>query len=84
MLKDKGKKLFLLTNSPYYFVDGGMRFLLEVMRLIIKAYLACVHKVISIDLFSCVLLLEFLALLVVRNLLFFLDKNHLNKPQIEE
>ncbi|KAI5675663.1 hypothetical protein M9H77_06613 [Catharanthus roseus] len=29
MLKDKGKKLFLLTNSPYYFVDGGMRFLLE-------------------------------------------------------
>ncbi|PIA37021.1 hypothetical protein AQUCO_03100046v1 [Aquilegia coerulea] len=29
MLKDKGKKLFLLTNSPYYFVDGGMRFMLE-------------------------------------------------------
>lgn len=29
MLKEKGKKLFLLTNSPYYFVDGGMRFLLE-------------------------------------------------------
>ncbi|GAB4838166.1 hypothetical protein Ancab_027695 [Ancistrocladus abbreviatus] len=29
MLMDKGKKLFLLTNSPYYFVDGGMRFLLE-------------------------------------------------------
>ncbi|XP_074304134.1 uncharacterized protein LOC141638687 [Silene latifolia] len=29
MLRDKGKKLFLLTNSPYYFVDGGMRFLLE-------------------------------------------------------
>lgn len=29
MLKEKGKKLFLLTNSPYYFVDGGMRFLFE-------------------------------------------------------
>lgn len=29
MLKEKGKKIFLLTNSPYYFVDGGMRFLLE-------------------------------------------------------
>ncbi|PON48436.1 Purine 5'-nucleotidase [Parasponia andersonii] len=29
MLRKKGKKLFLLTNSPYYFVDGGMRFLLE-------------------------------------------------------
>ncbi|WJX96744.1 hypothetical protein P8452_77909 [Trifolium repens] len=29
MLKEKGKKLFLLTNSPYSFVDGGMRFMLE-------------------------------------------------------
>ncbi|KAK9932052.1 hypothetical protein M0R45_019303 [Rubus argutus] len=29
MLREKGKKLFLLTNSPYYFVDGGMSFLLE-------------------------------------------------------
>ncbi|XP_010323221.2 uncharacterized protein [Solanum lycopersicum] len=29
MLKDKGKKLFLLTNSPFYFVDGGMRFMLQ-------------------------------------------------------
>ncbi|GAB2219181.1 hypothetical protein Drorol1_Dr00006812 [Drosera rotundifolia] len=29
MLREKGKKMFLLTNSPYYFVDGGMRFLLE-------------------------------------------------------
>ncbi|XWS27258.1 hypothetical protein CRYUN_Cryun26dG0099300 [Craigia yunnanensis] len=29
MLKEKGKKLFLLTNSPYYFVDGGMQFMLE-------------------------------------------------------
>ncbi|XVF47837.1 hypothetical protein PTKIN_Ptkin03bG0143000 [Pterospermum kingtungense] len=29
MLKKKGKKLFLLTNSPYYFVDGGMQFMLE-------------------------------------------------------
>ncbi|CAI8611307.1 unnamed protein product [Vicia faba] len=28
-LKEKGKKLFLLTNSPYYFVDGGMRFMLQ-------------------------------------------------------
>lgn len=29
MLREKGKKIFLLTNSPYYFVDGGMRFMLE-------------------------------------------------------
>ncbi|CAI9782996.1 unnamed protein product [Fraxinus pennsylvanica] len=29
MLREKGKKLFMLTNSPYYFVDGGMRFMLE-------------------------------------------------------
>ncbi|RCV11741.1 hypothetical protein SETIT_2G210600v2 [Setaria italica] len=29
MLREKGKKLFLLTNSPFYFVDGGMRYLLE-------------------------------------------------------
>lgn len=29
MLKEKGKKLFLLTNSPFYFVDGGMQFMLE-------------------------------------------------------
>ncbi|KNA19154.1 hypothetical protein SOVF_063970 isoform A [Spinacia oleracea] len=29
MLREKGKKLFLLTNSPYFFVDGGMRFLME-------------------------------------------------------
>ncbi|CAI0427667.1 unnamed protein product [Linum tenue] len=29
MLKEKGKKLFLLTNSPYYFVDGGMRYMLQ-------------------------------------------------------
>ncbi|XP_072977223.1 uncharacterized protein [Typha angustifolia] len=29
LLKEKGKKLFLLTNSPYYFVDGGMQFMLE-------------------------------------------------------
>ncbi|XVE63461.1 hypothetical protein DITRI_Ditri07aG0022500 [Diplodiscus trichospermus] len=29
MLKEKGKKLFLLTNSPYYFVNGGMQFMLE-------------------------------------------------------
>ncbi|KAJ4958215.1 hypothetical protein NE237_025326 [Protea cynaroides] len=28
-LRENGKKLFLLTNSPYYFVDGGMRFMLE-------------------------------------------------------
>jgi hypothetical protein len=33
MLKEKGKKLFLLTNSPFYFVDGGMRYLLEVLFL---------------------------------------------------
>ncbi|XP_041999251.1 5'-nucleotidase domain-containing protein DDB_G0275467-like isoform X2 [Salvia splendens] len=30
MLREKGKKLFLLTNSPFYFVDGGMRFMLQV------------------------------------------------------
>lgn len=30
MLKENGKKLFLMTNSPYYFVDGGMRYMLEV------------------------------------------------------
>jgi hypothetical protein len=29
-LREKGKKLFLLTNSPFYFVDGGMSYLLEV------------------------------------------------------
>ncbi|CAN6482489.1 unnamed protein product [Victoria cruziana] len=29
MLKNMGKKLFLLTNSPYHFVDGGMSFMLE-------------------------------------------------------
>ncbi|GJR53463.1 5'-nucleotidase domain-containing protein [Tanacetum coccineum] len=29
MLKENGKKLFLMTNSPYYFVDGGMRYMLE-------------------------------------------------------
>ncbi|KAL8037269.1 hypothetical protein ABFX02_11G029500 [Erythranthe guttata] len=29
MLRENGKKLFLLTNSPYYFVDGGMHFMLE-------------------------------------------------------
>ncbi|CAM8917864.1 unnamed protein product [Rhodiola kirilowii] len=29
MLKERGKKLFMLTNSPYYFVDGGMRFMFE-------------------------------------------------------
>ncbi|PHT37756.1 hypothetical protein CQW23_21329 [Capsicum baccatum] len=32
MLKDKGKKLFLLTNSPFYFVDGEMRFMLQRKR----------------------------------------------------
>lgn len=30
-LKEGGKKLFMLTNSPFYFVDGGMRFMLEVL-----------------------------------------------------
>ncbi|KAL1553835.1 5'-nucleotidase domain-containing protein-like protein isoform X4 [Salvia divinorum] len=29
MLREKGKKLFLLTNSPFHFVDGGMRFMLQ-------------------------------------------------------
>ena len=35
MLKEQGKKLFLMTNSPYYFVDGGMRFMLEVICVIL-------------------------------------------------
>ncbi|CAL0330401.1 unnamed protein product [Lupinus luteus] len=29
LLRERGKKLFLLTNSPYYFVNEGMRFMLE-------------------------------------------------------
>ncbi|KAG0584709.1 hypothetical protein KC19_3G229300 [Ceratodon purpureus] len=29
ILKQKGKKLFVLTNSPFPFVDGGMRFLFQ-------------------------------------------------------
>ncbi|KAG0470464.1 hypothetical protein HPP92_017164 [Vanilla planifolia] len=29
MLKEKGKKVFMLTNSPYQFVDGGMKFISE-------------------------------------------------------
>ncbi|KAK4257606.1 hypothetical protein QN277_007170 [Acacia crassicarpa] len=29
MLRERGKNLFLLTNSPFSFVDKGMRFLLE-------------------------------------------------------
>ncbi|XP_028773629.1 5'-nucleotidase domain-containing protein DDB_G0275467-like [Neltuma alba] len=29
MLRERGKNLFLLTNSPFNFVDEGMRFLLE-------------------------------------------------------
>ena len=28
-LRDSGRKLFLLTNSPFFFVDAGMRFLLK-------------------------------------------------------
>lgn len=46
MLREKGKKLFLLTNSPYNFVDGGMRFMLEVFtykNLILTSF--CVLKV---------------------------------------
>ncbi|KAI3893208.1 hypothetical protein MKX03_007040 [Papaver bracteatum] len=31
MLKEKGKKLLLMTISPYYFVDGVMCFMLESM-----------------------------------------------------
>lgn len=31
MLRERGKKLFLLTNSPFTFVDGGMSFMLEVI-----------------------------------------------------
>ena len=33
-LKERGKKLFMLTNSPFNFVDGGMRFMLEVIIVI--------------------------------------------------
>lgn len=40
MLKENGKKVFLLTNSPYYFVDGGMHFLLEVL----PRFLSFLHK----------------------------------------
>lgn len=29
-LKQRGKKLFILTNSPFPFVDGGMKFLFQV------------------------------------------------------
>jgi hypothetical protein len=29
-LKASGKKLFILTNSPFFFVDGGMRYLFQV------------------------------------------------------
>jgi HAD superfamily 5'-nucleotidase-like hydrolase len=28
-LKESGKKLFILTNSPFPFVDGGMRYLFQ-------------------------------------------------------
>ncbi|GAQ77600.1 haloacid dehalogenase-like hydrolase superfamily hydrolase [Klebsormidium nitens] len=28
-LKASGKKLFILTNSPFFFVDGGMRYLFQ-------------------------------------------------------
>lgn len=41
MLREKGKKLFLLTNSPYYFVDGGMRFMFEVVRDVITFVMIC-------------------------------------------
>jgi len=29
MLKQRGKKLFVLTNSPFPFVDGGMCYLFQ-------------------------------------------------------
>lgn len=45
MLKEKGKKLFLLTNSPFYFVDGGMRYLLEVLLLNLNLLVCFVHIV---------------------------------------
>jgi hypothetical protein len=45
MLKEKGKKLFLLTNSPFYFVDGGMRYLLEVLFLNLNLLVCFVHIV---------------------------------------
>lgn len=31
MLKQRGKKLFVLTNSPFPFVDGGMCYLFQVL-----------------------------------------------------
>ncbi|KAJ8438817.1 hypothetical protein Cgig2_023851 [Carnegiea gigantea] len=37
MLREHGKKLFLLTNSPYYFVDGGMSFLLECVSFLLSS-----------------------------------------------
>jgi hypothetical protein len=30
-LKERGKKMFVLTNSPFPFVDGGMRYLFQVL-----------------------------------------------------
>ncbi|KAL0428185.1 UNVERIFIED_CONTAM: 5'-nucleotidase domain-containing protein 2 [Sesamum latifolium] len=47
MLKENGKKLFLLTNSPYYFVDGGMRFMLEAKFHIIQELLVKLHATVS-------------------------------------
>jgi len=41
MLREKGKKLFLLTNSPFHFVDGGMRYLLEVLAKFKSALMFC-------------------------------------------
>lgn len=49
MLKEKGKKLFLLTNSPFYFVDGGMRYLLEVLFLNWNLFLYVLSILFSIQ-----------------------------------
>lgn len=32
-LKERGKKMFILTNSPFPFVDSGMKFLFQVICL---------------------------------------------------
>jgi len=44
VLKERGKKLFILTNSPFPFVDGGMRFLFQVLSIeCVRASFAAVN-----------------------------------------
>lgn len=55
-LREKGKKLFLLTNSPFYFVDGGMSYLLEVLS--IFKYVFCALSMHSLPLKRKIILVE--------------------------